>query len=68
MREPKRRATFALSDWERRALVWIADRLPGRVLPDHLTLFGMLGSGIVAAGYLLSTTAPPGCGSRAPGS
>lgn len=54
MREPKRRATFALSDWERRALVWIADRLPGRVLPDHLTLFGMLGSGIVAAGYLLS--------------
>ncbi len=55
--DPTRRATFVLSDLEKKLLVRIADRLPRWVLPDHLTLFGMFGSALVTAGYLLSNQA-----------
>ncbi|MBK6734284.1 MAG: CDP-alcohol phosphatidyltransferase family protein [bacterium] len=55
--DPTRRATFVLSDLEKQLLVRIADRLPRWVLPDHLTLFGMFGSALVTAGYLLSNQA-----------
>lgn len=52
--DPTRRATFVLSDAEKKLLVAIAGRLPKWVLPDHLTLFGMLGSALVTASYLMS--------------
>jgi archaetidylinositol phosphate synthase len=39
---------------ERPTLAWIARRLPGWVLPDHLTLFGFLGAALAGAGFLLS--------------
>lgn len=55
--DPTRRATFVLSEAEKKLLVRIADRLPRWVLPDHLTLFGMLGSALVTAAYLMSNHA-----------
>jgi phosphatidylglycerophosphate synthase len=55
--DPTRRATFVLSEAEKKLLIHIADRLPRWVLPDHLTLFGMFGSAIVTAAYLLSNQA-----------
>jgi phosphatidylglycerophosphate synthase len=55
--DPTRRATFVLSDAEKKLLVAIAGRLPRWVLPDHLTLFGMLGSALVTASYLMSNHA-----------
>ncbi|MBK8164394.1 MAG: CDP-alcohol phosphatidyltransferase family protein [bacterium] len=55
--DPTRRATFVLSEVEKKLLVRIADRLPRWVLPDHLTVFGMLGSALVTASYLMSNHA-----------
>lgn len=55
--DPTRRATFVLSEAEKKLLVGIAGRLPRWVLPDHLTLFGMLGSALVTAAYLMSNHA-----------
>ncbi|HOX26918.1 MAG TPA: CDP-alcohol phosphatidyltransferase family protein [Candidatus Krumholzibacteria bacterium] len=55
--DPTRRATFVLSEIEKRALVGIARRLPGWVLPDHLTLLGMLGSAVITTAYILSNEA-----------
>ena len=57
-REPVRRATFILSEAEKRLLVHLAARLPRRVLPDHLTLLGIAGSLLVATGYVLSNRGP----------
>jgi archaetidylinositol phosphate synthase len=39
---------------ERSGLAWTADRLPGWVLPNHLTLLGLLGALLTAAGFILS--------------
>lgn len=55
--DPTRRATFVLSEAEKKLLVRIAGRLPAWVLPDHLTLLGMFGSALVTAAYLLSNQA-----------
>lgn len=55
--DPTRRATFVLSEAEKKLLVRIAGRLPRWVLPDHLTLLGMLGSALVTAAYLMSNHA-----------
>jgi len=57
MNDPQRRATFVLSEAEKRLLIWIADRLPRGVLPDHLTLFGMFGSALVTFAYVMSNHA-----------
>jgi archaetidylinositol phosphate synthase len=43
-----------LGPWERPALTWMAARLPARVVPDHLTAFGVLGALLTATGYVLS--------------
>lgn len=43
---------------ERRALEWIAPRVPTWVSPDQLTALGLLGAAVAAAGYVLSTRAP----------
>lgn len=55
--EPKRRATFVLSELEKRLLVWLADKLPRGLLPDHLTLIGMVGSLLITVAYVLSNRA-----------
>jgi archaetidylinositol phosphate synthase len=49
-----REKTFLLARPEARVLEWIAHRLPARVLPDHLTILGMLAALGIAAAYLLS--------------
>jgi archaetidylinositol phosphate synthase len=49
-----REKTFVLARPEARVLEWIARRLPARVLPDHLTLLGVLAALGIAAAYVLS--------------
>jgi archaetidylinositol phosphate synthase len=49
-----REKTFVLARPEARVLEWIAHRLPARVLPDHLTLLGLLAALGIAAAYVLS--------------
>jgi phosphatidylglycerophosphate synthase len=46
--------TSFLNAAEKKALVWLAERMPRRVTSDHLTLVGIIGSIIIAAGYILS--------------
>ena len=55
--DPTRRATFVLSEAEKKLLIRIAEHLPRWVLPDHLTLIGMFGSAVVTTAYLLSNQA-----------
>src|SRR3954464_14893490 len=45
---------FLLARAETRALTWIAERLPARVMPDHLTALGVLAALGIAAAYVLS--------------
>jgi phosphatidylglycerophosphate synthase len=55
--EAPREKTFLLARAESRLLTWLADRLPARVMPDHMTALGVLAAlGIVAA-YALSRDA-----------
>jgi archaetidylinositol phosphate synthase len=49
-----REKTFLLARPETRALEWIARRLPRFVMPDHLTLLGVLAAVGIAAAYALS--------------
>ena len=49
-----RQKTFLLAAPEARILTWIASRLPARVLPDHLTLVGVLAALAIAVTYVLS--------------
>ncbi len=53
-REPR----FLLAPFERRALPWLARRLPAWVLPDHLTLLGVFAALGIAGAYLLSNQDP----------
>jgi phosphatidylglycerophosphate synthase len=39
---------------ERPALAWVAARMPAAIVPDQLTAFGVGGSLLTAAGYILS--------------
>lgn len=41
-------------NWEKRNLPKMAKALPVWVMPDHLTLLGIMASTIIAAGYILS--------------
>ena len=50
----KRLNDSVLGVWERPSLAWMADRLPAAVVPNHLTLLGVLGAVITAAGFILS--------------
>jgi archaetidylinositol phosphate synthase len=43
-----------LGPLERPALAWMAAHTPARVTPDHLTVLGLLGAMLAAAGYILS--------------
>jgi archaetidylinositol phosphate synthase len=53
-----RQKTFLLARPETRALEWIARRLPGWVMPDHLTALGVLAAVGIAAAYALSNRDP----------
>jgi len=50
----QRTSQFLLSGFERRVLPWLAARMPGWVLPDHLTLLGLAASSFIAVAYMLS--------------
>jgi len=39
---------------ERRVLTWLCARLPGWVMPDHLTALGLVGAAMVLGGYAAS--------------
>jgi archaetidylinositol phosphate synthase len=43
-----------LGPLERPALAWLVRRLPPKVVPDHLTAFGVCGALLTATGYVLS--------------
>jgi archaetidylinositol phosphate synthase len=49
----RREPNFLLARFERRALPWLARRLPARVLPDHLTLLGIVAAFGIGACYVL---------------
>lgn len=48
----------ALASLERRALIWLAQRLPARVGSDHLTLLGLLSMIGVGAAFAASAVEP----------
>ena len=50
----QRTSQFLLAGFEKRVLPWLAARLPSWVLPDHLTLLGLLASTFIAIAYMLS--------------
>ena len=50
----QRTSEFILAGFERRVLPWLAARLPSWVMPDHLTLLGLIASTTIAIAYLLS--------------
>lgn len=54
----QRTSEFILAGFERRVLPWLAARLPSWVVPDHLTLLGLLASTTIAVAYLLSNRDP----------
>ncbi|HKK27844.1 MAG TPA: CDP-alcohol phosphatidyltransferase family protein [Gemmatimonadota bacterium] len=56
--EHERTSRFALSAMEARALPWLADRLPRHVVPDHMTLLGVLASVGIAVSYMLTNRDP----------
>jgi archaetidylinositol phosphate synthase len=56
--EAKREPDFLLARFEKRILPWLARRLPGWVLPDHLTLLGILAAVGIGAAYVLSNDDP----------
>ena len=58
MSEEKKKAnriqTSILAPYEKKVLVWLAERMPSWVTSDMLTLVGFIGSLIMATGYALS--------------
>lgn len=54
IRPAKRIQTSILNGVERKALVWMAERMPGWVTSDMLSCVGVVGAVIIAVGYILS--------------
>lgn len=50
--------TSILNPYEKKALVWMAGRLPGWVTSDMLTWFSLFGAVVIAAGYVLTNYSP----------
>ena len=50
----ERTSEFVLKRFERWALPRLAARLPGWVVPDHLTVLGLIASTVIGAAYALS--------------
>ena len=53
-KKAERIQTSILNPYEKKALVWMAERMPAWVTSDMLTFVGFLGACIVATGYALS--------------
>lgn len=56
--EAPRAKEFLLARAEARALSWLAERVPARVTPDHMTGLGVLAALGIAAAYVLSNDSP----------
>jgi hypothetical protein len=56
--EHARTSEFLLGRMESRVLPWLAARVPRRIVPDHLTLLGVVASVGIAASYLLTNRDP----------
>jgi phosphatidylglycerophosphate synthase len=52
--DAQREPNFLLARFEKRALPWLASRLPGWVLPDHLTFLGVAAALGIGASYVAS--------------
>ncbi len=52
--EHERTGGFALARFESWALPRMAGALPGRVMPDHLTVLGLVASTLIAIAYILT--------------
>ncbi|GET28698.1 CDP-alcohol phosphatidyltransferase family protein [Prolixibacter sp. SD074] len=46
--------TSILNGLEKKALVWMAQRIPQKINSDHLTVLGFMGALLSSAGYILS--------------
>jgi phosphatidylglycerophosphate synthase len=46
--------TSILNHLEKKALVWMAQRIPRKINSDHLTVLGFMGALLSSAGYILS--------------
>ena len=57
-RESRRELTSVLAPIERRCLIWIAERLPLVITPDHLTLLALLSLVSAGACYALAPVWP----------
>ena len=53
-KQAKRIQTSILNPYEKKLLVWLAERMPAWVTSDMLTLVGFVGALIIALGYALS--------------
>ena len=53
-----REKTFLLARHEARVLDWLAHRLPKRVMPDHMTVLGVLAALGIGAAYWLTLRDP----------
>jgi archaetidylinositol phosphate synthase len=58
LQEAERKSTFITTRFERWILPRIAARLPVAILPDHLTVLGILAASGISATYLLSNRDP----------
>ena len=54
IQQAKRIQTSILNAYEKKILVWLAQRMPARMTSDQLTFIGFVGALIVATGYALS--------------
>jgi archaetidylinositol phosphate synthase len=57
-RQARREPNFLLARFENRVLPWLASRLPTWVMPDHLTVLGILAAIGIASCYVLSNRDP----------
>jgi phosphatidylglycerophosphate synthase len=57
-KDAPREKTFLLARHEARVLDWLAHRLPARVMPDHMTLLGVLAALGIGAAYWLTLRDP----------
>jgi phosphatidylglycerophosphate synthase len=55
---PQREHRSLTAAAEKRLLVWLAERMPGWLNPDHLTVLGLVGNAMGGIGYLLAGRNP----------
>jgi archaetidylinositol phosphate synthase len=58
MPDAPREKTFLLAPAEGRVLNWLAERMPARVMPDHMTILGVAAALGIGAAYWLSGRDP----------